>query len=135
MDYSVSLSICLFVIVNGCVCFILSILVFLLFFPLLFTLGWMSQFDTFVINVFEQIDMNVFGGTGTYCIMYVDQCLDNCLILFIIVTASTGLLCGFYAISRSVLSSLILVPLGYVGFYYLEKVTGEGHSHPRFICI
>ena len=38
--------------------------VFLLFLPLLFTLGWMPQFDTFFITILEHIDVHVFGGTG-----------------------------------------------------------------------
>ena len=43
-------------------------IVFLLFFPILFTLGWMPQFDTFFVILLEQIDMHIFGGTGVYCV-------------------------------------------------------------------
>ena len=39
--------------------------VFILFFPILFILGWLPQSDTFAIYFLEQIDIHVFGGTGT----------------------------------------------------------------------
>ena len=38
--------------------------VFILFFPLLFALGWLPQFDTFTIHLCEQMDIHIFGGTG-----------------------------------------------------------------------
>ena len=41
--------------------------VFILFFPLLFALGWLPQFDTFTIHLCEQMDIHIFGGTGKTC--------------------------------------------------------------------
>jgi len=38
--------------------------VFILCFPVLFALGWLPQFDTFIICLGEQIDIHMFGGTG-----------------------------------------------------------------------
>ena len=71
--------------------------VFILFFPILFMLGWIPQADTFSIYFLEQVDMNVFGGT-----------------------ASTGLVCSLYAISRSILVGVVLWLLGYAAFSTLE---------------
>jgi len=36
-------------------------IVFLLFFPILFMLGWLPQPDTFAIYFAEQLDIHVFG--------------------------------------------------------------------------
>ncbi len=71
--------------------------VFILFFPLLFAFGWLPQADTFVIFLLEQIDIHVFGGTP-----------------------ATGLICGFYALARSILVAAVLWPLGYAAFARLE---------------
>ena len=45
------------------VLFVLFI-VFILFFPVIFTVGLLPQVDTFIIYVCEQIDINIYGGTG-----------------------------------------------------------------------
>ena len=74
-----------------------SHLVFILFFPVLFALGWLPQPDTFAIYFMEQIDMHIFGGTS-----------------------STGLLCSLYAITRNILVGVVLWPLGYAAFSNLE---------------
>ena len=50
----------------------------LLCFPVIFSLGLLPQISTFVIYLFEQVDMHVFGGT-----------------------AVTGLSSAFYVILRS----------------------------------
>lgn len=42
----------------------LLFLVFILFFPVIFTIGLLPQVDTFIIYAGEQIDINIFGGTG-----------------------------------------------------------------------
>jgi hypothetical protein len=79
-----------------------GLFIFILFFPLLFTLGWMPQFDTFIIVLLEHIEMHIFGGT-----------------------ASTGLLCSVYSIVRSSLVVLTLSPLGYAAFVSLETDTSN----------
>ena len=76
--------------------------VFILFFPALFALGLMPQANTFAIYFMEQIDMHVFGGT-----------------------ASTGLLCSLYALTRSILVAVVLWPLGYLAFNRLELEVRE----------
>lgn len=77
-----------------------GLFIFILFHPLVFTLGWMPQFDTFLINILEQIDIHVFGGT-----------------------ASTGLVCSIYSLCRNLLVVGLLLPFGYTAFVYLEKDT------------
>lgn len=47
-----------------CLCDHLLFIVFILFFPVIFTVGLLPQVDTFIIYVGEQIDINIFGGTG-----------------------------------------------------------------------
>ena len=42
----------------------LLFIVFILFFPVIFTIGLLPQVDTFITYVCEQIDINVYGGTG-----------------------------------------------------------------------
>ncbi len=79
--------------------------VFILFFPILFLLGWMPQADTFSIYFLEQVDMHVFGGT-----------------------ASTGLVCSLYSILRSVFSSIVLWALGYAAFRYLDVSVQSSRS-------
>ena len=71
--------------------------VFILFFPVLFALGWLPQADTFTIYFCEQIDMHIFGGTP-----------------------ATGLICGFYSVARSMIVATLILPLGYAAFTTLE---------------
>jgi len=40
------------------------VVVFILCFPLIFTLGLLPQVNTFIMYLLEQIDMHVFGGNG-----------------------------------------------------------------------
>ncbi|CAN7994353.1 unnamed protein product [Ixodes pacificus] len=42
------------------------LIVFILAFPLTFSLGLLPQINTFVIYLLEQVDMNLFGGSGNY---------------------------------------------------------------------
>lgn len=59
---------------------------FLLSFPLIFTLGLLPQVDTFSIYFIEQLDIHVFGGTA----------------------ATTGLISALFSFSRSVLTMILL---------------------------
>lgn len=65
---------------------------FILFFPLFFTLGMFPQVNTFVMYVFEQVDMHVFGGS-----------------------AVTSLKAAAYCIFRSLLAVLLLFGFAYGG--------------------
>lgn len=65
---------------------------FMLFFPLLFSLGLFPQINTFVLYLFEQIDMYIFGGN-----------------------AMSSLLSAFYCIFRSVLAVICMGGLAYGG--------------------
>lgn len=42
--------------------------VFLLCFPLVFFMGLLPQVNTFVMYLFEQLDIHVFGGNGECCV-------------------------------------------------------------------
>ena len=104
--------------------------VFILFLPVLFTLGWMPQCDTFLINLLEHIDIHIFGGTGDSFMSrdcHVMQSLSP-LSLFpplsplLSLIASTGLVCSAYAMVRNIFAVLCLFPLGYAAFVSLENV-------------
>ena len=51
--------------VRVCVCLAA---VFLLCLPATFTLGLLPQVNTFVMYVLEQVEIHVFGGTGTFIV-------------------------------------------------------------------
>lgn len=61
-------------------------MVFLLSFPILFSLGLLPQINTFLMYVFEQIDIHAFGGTA----------------------ATMGLASAVYALSRSLIAVSLL---------------------------
>lgn len=65
---------------------------FILFFPVFFTLGMFPQINTFLMYVFEQLDMHVFGGS-----------------------AVTSLKAASYCIFRSILAVLLLFGFAYGG--------------------
>ncbi|XP_025105785.1 pecanex-like protein 1 isoform X5 [Pomacea canaliculata] len=90
-----------FTVASSLICARDFLLIFILCFPLLFTVGLLPQVNTFVMYILEQVDMHVFGGN-----------------------ASTGLVASTYCICRSVLSICILY-----GFAYgaLEDV-GKKHD-------
>lgn len=61
-------------------------LIFLLSFPLLFSFGFLPQISTFLMYFFEQIDINIFGGTA----------------------ATTGLTSATYSLLRSIFATSLL---------------------------
>lgn len=65
---------------------------FILFFPLLFSLGLFPQINTFIMYLLEQVDMHLFGGN-----------------------AMSNLLGSFYCIFRSVLAVVVLNGFAYGG--------------------
>lgn len=65
-----------------------GILLLILFFPLLFSIGLFPQFNTFSMYVFEQLDMHLFGGNGT-------SSLCASIICFVKSWVTVGLLYGF----------------------------------------
>jgi len=73
---------------------------FILFFPIIFVLGLLPQVNTFLMYVFEQIDIHVFGGNAT-----------------------SSLSSSCYCLCRSLLASLILF-----GFAYGGLTEGRAHS-------
>ncbi|KAK7103857.1 pecanex-like protein 1 isoform X2 [Littorina saxatilis] len=77
------------------------LLVFILCFPLLFTVGLLPQVNTFLMYIFEQVDMHVFGGN-----------------------ASTSLVASTYGVCRSILSVVILFGLAY------GALEGIGSEYP-----
>lgn len=68
------------------------LVLFILFFPLFFSLGLFPQINTFVMYILEQIDIHVFGGN-----------------------AMSNLIGSFYCVFRSVLAVIILNGLAYGG--------------------
>ncbi|XP_055880236.1 pecanex-like protein 1 isoform X3 [Biomphalaria glabrata] len=64
--------------------------IFILFFPVLFTLGLLPQVSTFLMYMLEQIDMHIFGGNAT-----------------------TSLFTSFYCVCRSCMALLILYGFSY----------------------
>lgn len=81
---------------------------FILFFPLWFSLGLFPQIDTFVMYFLEQIDMHIFGGN-----------------------AMSSLLGSLYCIFRSVMVVLILVGPAYGG---LCEKKGSQHTSYSIFC-
>lgn len=67
-----------------------GMLIFLLCFPILFSLGLFPQINTFLMYIFEHLDIHVFGGTAT-----------------------TGLVSSVYSLSRSVATVIILYGFAY----------------------
>ncbi|RNA15810.1 pecanex 1 isoform X3 [Brachionus plicatilis] len=53
---------------------------FLLFFPILFTLGLFPQISTFCLSLIEQVDMNLFGGTCMLSLQSSILCLIRSLV-------------------------------------------------------
>lgn len=74
---------------------------FLLFFPILFSLGLFPQINTFVLYFLEQIDMHVFGGN-----------------------AMSSLLAAFYCLFRSFLAVIAMYGLAFGG---LSEPKGSQH--------
>lgn len=60
--------------------------IFLLFFPLLFTLGLFPQISTFCLTLIEQVDMNLFGGTSMISLQSSILCLIRSLVSLIILS-------------------------------------------------
>lgn len=55
--------------------YFLSFAVFILCFPVIFTVGLLPQVNTFFIYTLEQIEMHIFGGNGKcfkwpFCVSY-----------------------------------------------------------------
>uniref|UniRef100_A0A8C5DUY8 Pecanex-like protein n=1 Tax=Gouania willdenowi TaxID=441366 RepID=A0A8C5DUY8_GOUWI len=84
------------------------IIVFTLCFPIIFFVGLLPQVNTFVMYLFEQLDIHVFGGN-----------------------ASTSLLSALY----SVLRSLVTVALLYGFCYGALKETWEPHHIPVLFSV
>ncbi|XP_077530233.1 pecanex isoform X1 [Haemaphysalis longicornis] len=79
------------------------LIVFILAFPVTFSLGLLPQINTFVTYLLEQIDMHFFGGSAT-----------------------TGLVSAVYCISRSLAFVVFLFGLAYVALK-------EGHNPSQHI--
>lgn len=83
----------------------------ILFFPLLFSLGLFPQINTFILYLFEQIDMHIFGGN-----------------------AMSSLIASVYCIFRSLLAVIILIGPAYGGL--IEKKSSQHLSFSIFCaCI
>ena len=81
-------------------------LYFILFFPLIFSLGLLPQLNTFLMYVLEQVDMHTFGGNAT-----------------------TSLTAAFFCIFRSVLAVAILSGFAYGGLideFLSDDLSNEG---------
>uniref|UniRef100_A0A8C2WY96 Pecanex-like protein n=1 Tax=Cyclopterus lumpus TaxID=8103 RepID=A0A8C2WY96_CYCLU len=84
------------------------VIVFTLCFPIIFFVGLLPQVNTFVMYIFEQLDIHVFGGN-----------------------ASTSLLSALYSILRSVVTVALLY-----GFCYgALKETWEPHHIPVLFSV
>lgn len=81
---------------------------FILFFPLLFSLGLFPQINTFILYLLEQIDMYIFGGN-----------------------AMSSLLSAFYCIFRSVLAVICMSGLAYGG---LSETKSSQHILFSMFC-
>uniref|UniRef100_A0AAQ4QTN4 Pecanex-like protein n=1 Tax=Gasterosteus aculeatus aculeatus TaxID=481459 RepID=A0AAQ4QTN4_GASAC len=81
--------------------------VFTLSFPIIFLVGLLPQVNTFVMYIFEQLDIHVFGGN-----------------------ASTSLLSALYSILRSIVSVALLY-----GFCYGALKTWEPHHIPVLFSV
>ncbi|XP_034530993.1 pecanex-like protein 1 isoform X4 [Notolabrus celidotus] len=84
------------------------VIVFILCFPIIFFVGLLPQVNTFVMYLFEQLDIHVFGGN-----------------------ASTSLLSALYSVLRSVVTVALLY-----GFCYgALKETWEPHHIPVLFSV
>ncbi|XP_032357005.1 LOW QUALITY PROTEIN: pecanex-like protein 1 [Etheostoma spectabile] len=84
------------------------VIVFTLCFPIIFFVGLLPQVNTFVMYIFEQLDIHVFGGN-----------------------ASTSLLSALYSILRSIITVALLY-----GFCYgALKETWEPHHIPVLFSV
>ena len=43
---------------------VFCVLAFILFFPIIFAAGLLPQVNTFIMYIFEQLHIHVFGGNG-----------------------------------------------------------------------
>ncbi|XP_076061039.1 pecanex isoform X2 [Oratosquilla oratoria] len=85
------------------------LLLFILFFPLIFSLGLLPQVNTFLMYVLEQIDIHVFGGNAT-----------------------TSLVSALYCVGRSCLTALFLFGFAYGGLR--ETVDQTQHILYSIFC-
>uniref|UniRef100_A0A7N6FAK2 Pecanex-like protein n=1 Tax=Anabas testudineus TaxID=64144 RepID=A0A7N6FAK2_ANATE len=83
------------------------VIVFTLCFPIIFFVGLLPQVNTFVMYLFEQLDIHVFGGN-----------------------ASTSLLSALYSILRSIVTVALLY-----GFCYGALKTWEPHHIPVLFSV
>uniref|UniRef100_A0A672JMS4 Pecanex-like protein n=1 Tax=Salarias fasciatus TaxID=181472 RepID=A0A672JMS4_SALFA len=83
------------------------VIVFTLCFPIIFFVGLLPQVNTFVMYLFEQLDIHVFGGN-----------------------ASTSLLSALYSVLRSVVTVALLY-----GFCYGALKTWEPHHIPVLFSV
>uniref|UniRef100_A0AAQ5XTY8 Pecanex-like protein n=1 Tax=Amphiprion ocellaris TaxID=80972 RepID=A0AAQ5XTY8_AMPOC len=83
------------------------VIVFTLCFPIVFFVGLLPQVNTFVMYLFEQLDIHVFGGN-----------------------ASTSLLSALYSILRSIVTVALLY-----GFCYGALKTWEPHHIPVLFSV
>ncbi|RXG72979.1 Pecanex-like protein 1 [Armadillidium vulgare] len=84
------------------------LLLFLLLFPLFFSLGLLPQVNTFLTYILEQVDMHIFGGN-----------------------ASTGLSSSVYCVLRSLFAVLFLSGFAYGG---LREEAGSQHILYSIFC-
>lgn len=77
---------------------------FILFFPILFSLGLFPQINTFIMYLLEQVDMHIFGGN-----------------------AMSSLLASFYCIFRSILAVIVMN-----GFAYGALIEPKSSRHILF---
>ena len=59
-----------------------SVVVFLLCLPAVFTLGMLPQVNTFVMYILEQVEIHVFGGTGTMQVVSYMMLEVHCTVSF-----------------------------------------------------
>ncbi|XP_074039325.1 pecanex isoform X2 [Leptinotarsa decemlineata] len=84
------------------------LVIFILLFPVLFSLGLFPQINTFVMYILEQVDMHLFGGN-----------------------AMSSLLGSFYCVFRSILAVIVLVGFAYGG---LSESKGAQHILFSIFC-
>lgn len=81
---------------------------FILFFPILFSLGLFPQVNTFILYFLEQIDMHIFGGN-----------------------AMSSLLASFYCLFRSIFAVIVMYGLAFGG---LSEPKGSQHILFSMFC-
>jgi hypothetical protein len=117
--------------------------ILLLFFPLLFTLGFFPQISTFTLCVLEQIDMHVFGGTAMNNLVGAFLSLGRSLIsvglLSLVLFSSTlnsptpiAQISTDQQFSQSVLFSVYCALLVLVA-YFLSRQTSDSWAYIKFI--